>query len=81
MTVLALSYNQIVGQVSDMPSSLFFLGLAGNNLTGPIPASLGLLGKLTSLDLSYNSLSGQVSHQILVEISQNIHRNFYENWF
>ena len=36
------------------------LALAGNNLSGTVPASLSTLTKLTSLDLSYNGLSGAI---------------------
>ena len=36
------------------------LALAGNNLSGTVPASLSTLTKLTLLDLSYNGLSGAI---------------------
>ena len=40
------------------------LALAGNNLSGTVPASLSTLTKLTSLDLSDNRLSGAIPPEL-----------------
>lgn len=40
--------------------SIFFRLLQNNNISGELPAELGLLSKLQSLDLSNNHFSGGV---------------------
>ena len=40
------------------------LAVRGNNLTGPIPAAIGSLDQLDALDLSTNSLTGQIPPEI-----------------
>ena len=49
---------------SGAPARVTALGLAGESLTGTIPASLGSLFELTSLDLSGNSLTGQIPKEL-----------------
>uniref|UniRef100_K3YQ93 non-specific serine/threonine protein kinase n=1 Tax=Setaria italica TaxID=4555 RepID=K3YQ93_SETIT len=44
---------------------LAHLDLNDNNLSGPIPPSIGTLGELTLLDLSSNSLSGPIPPSIV----------------
>ncbi|XP_008805135.2 LRR receptor-like serine/threonine-protein kinase RPK2 [Phoenix dactylifera] len=63
-----LSNNMISGGISSEIGatcrSLMVFDVAGNNITGTIPASLGLLGKLVSLDLSRNWLQDQIPANI-----------------
>lgn len=47
-------------------SSLEIVSLANNRLTGAIPLALQHFGKFTTLDLSFNMLSGYVSEDFLV---------------
>ena len=48
------------GVTLDGDGRVMGLALAGNNLSGTVPASLSTLTKLTLLDLSYNGLSGAI---------------------
>ena len=48
------------GVTLDGDGRVMGLALAGNNLSGTVPASLSTLTKLTSLDLSDNQLSGAI---------------------
>ena len=52
--------NEWHGVRTDDDGRVTELALAGNGLSGPIPAELGLLVRLASLDLSGNGLSGPV---------------------
>ena len=41
------------------------LALSFNNLTGPMPASVGSLSELEDFDVEYNSMTGQLPRSIL----------------
>nr|GME05639.1 receptor-like protein kinase HAIKU2 [Ipomoea batatas] len=64
-----LASNNLSGSIPDsittMPSLLNSLNLSNNNLTGSIPRSFDNL-KLSSIDLSDNQLSGEVSYDLLI---------------
>jgi Leucine-rich repeat (LRR) protein len=66
LRILDIGKNSITGKLPDfdvMPA-LNFMGLQGNNITGTIPKSMGLLANVTHLDLSGNNLVGQIPHQL-----------------
>ncbi|VAH33311.1 hypothetical protein VPH35_021977 [Triticum aestivum] len=44
----------------EMPENLLFLNMSRNRIYGGVPASLTQLKKLTTLDLSYNQLCGEI---------------------
>ncbi|KAG0458477.1 hypothetical protein HPP92_023634 [Vanilla planifolia] len=58
------SNNLIQGEIPEKNASLCHplkvLDASGNQLTGPIPQSLGLSKNLVALDLSWNRLQGQI---------------------
>ncbi|WVZ87141.1 LOW QUALITY PROTEIN: hypothetical protein U9M48_033828 [Paspalum notatum var. saurae] len=61
LTLLDLSFNNIIGQVSQAllnMNSLNFLFLGNNSLSGSLPSSIG--PSLKNLDFSYNQLSGNL---------------------
>ncbi|CAL9186687.1 unnamed protein product, partial [Musa hybrid cultivar] len=70
LTVLDLSHNNIGGELTNLfyglstcsqGASISFLVLNGNNLTGIIPSSMGQLSRLHEVDLSSNSLAGNIT--------------------
>ncbi|CAL9049296.1 unnamed protein product [Musa banksii] len=70
LTVLDLSHNNIGGELTNLfyglstcsqGASISFLVLKGNNLTGIIPSSMGQLSQLHKVDLSSNSLAGNIT--------------------
>ncbi|KAE9449337.1 hypothetical protein C3L33_18747, partial [Rhododendron williamsianum] len=73
--IVNVSNNKIIGQIpADIESNpkqpgqirdLKYLSLAGNNLSGSIPASLGQLHSLEVLDLSSNLLSGEIPKDLV----------------
>ncbi|KAF2319624.1 hypothetical protein GH714_017674 [Hevea brasiliensis] len=64
LLALDLSHNQFSGPIPETIGehlqSLNFLSLAGNQLIGAIPASIGRLQKLVVIDLSKNNLLGSI---------------------
>ncbi|WOL09004.1 LRR receptor-like serine/threonine-protein kinase FLS2 [Canna indica] len=62
--LLDLSHNQFSGPIphdfAEMQPSLISLSLSNNNLSGEIPASVGLIQYLQVLDLSRNNLIGKI---------------------
>ncbi|KAL7536265.1 hypothetical protein ACHAXR_007034 [Thalassiosira sp. AJA248-18] len=70
LEVLDMSMNKLDGElpaevISDTEQSrLHFLSLHTNNITGPIPTSIGLLKNLTTLDLSLNQFTGDIPVEI-----------------
>ncbi|CAN6225985.1 unnamed protein product [Urochloa humidicola] len=62
--VVEVSDNLIAGaipaEIGSLCSSLVVLGIAGNQLSGMIPSSIGELSYLISLDLSRNRLGGEI---------------------
>lgn len=60
-SMLHLANNRLVGtfpaKLKDLP--LLVLNITGNNFSGEIPAELGRINCLQSLDLSYNNFSGE----------------------
>ncbi|CAL9049300.1 unnamed protein product, partial [Musa banksii] len=70
LTVLDLSHNNIGGELTNLfyglstcsqGASISSLVLKGNNLTGIIPSSMGQLSQLQEVDLSSNSLAGNIT--------------------
>ncbi|CAL9115676.1 unnamed protein product [Musa textilis] len=70
LTFLFLSHNNIGGELTNLfdglstcsqGASLSILQLNGNNLSGIIPPSMGQLSQLQELDLSSNSLEGNIT--------------------
>ncbi|MBL8146525.1 MAG: tandem-95 repeat protein [Anaerolineae bacterium] len=57
LTYLNLSYNQLTGEIPELPGSLQFVQLQSNQLTGNIP---GLPAGLQELDLGGNRLQGSI---------------------
>jgi hypothetical protein len=62
LQALDMSFNQLSGPLSDVPSSLVSLVLAGNSLKGGIPRSFQKLQRLEILDLSENDLEGPLGN-------------------
>ncbi|KAF3328674.1 putative LRR receptor-like serine/threonine-protein kinase [Carex littledalei] len=62
MIKLDASHNQLVGSIPDVSSmsSLNYLSLRGNNLTGTIPDSLGFCPSLEELFLGDNLIQGSI---------------------
>ncbi|KAL2554975.1 Leucine-rich repeat protein kinase family protein [Forsythia ovata] len=60
--VLQLCYNQLTGSIPTQWAlkKLNALAQQSNQLTGAIPASLGEMGVLMRLDLSFNRLFGSI---------------------
>ncbi|THG08816.1 hypothetical protein TEA_024267 [Camellia sinensis var. sinensis] len=56
---LNLSYNQLHGEISYIPSNAGKVYLSSNNLNGTLPR---ISSNLIELDLSKNSFSGEMSH-------------------
>ena len=52
------------GVTTDIHGSVVRLELAGNDLTGTIPAEIGVLGALDYLDLSRNELAGPIPPEL-----------------
>ncbi|CAL9116813.1 unnamed protein product [Musa acuminata var. zebrina] len=70
LTVLDLSHNNIGGELTNLfyglstcsqGASISSLVLKGNNLSGIIPSSMGQLSQLHKVDLSSNSLAGNIT--------------------
>ncbi|KAF8387953.1 hypothetical protein HHK36_026619 [Tetracentron sinense] len=62
LTRLDLKHNELSGILSpsSLPSSLHYLSLSWNRLTGPVDRVLCQLGKLNYLDLSMNRFTGSI---------------------
>ncbi|KAJ0718208.1 putative non-specific serine/threonine protein kinase [Helianthus annuus] len=72
LTKLDLSINQFNGSIPESLgrlAGLTYLSLQSNLLTGPIPVSLWQLTKLIELDVSENSLEGEVLEAHLANLS------------
>ena len=71
MTFLDLSYMQLSGTLPQniaLASSMNYLSLGNNSLSGPVPSSLGELaasGTLTSLGLRGNAFTGSLDPRLL----------------
>ena len=61
LKVLVLSSNRLTALPPDFPSSLVMLKLNDNVISATLPATLGLLTGLVTLDLSGNLISGPLS--------------------
>uniref|UniRef100_A0A1D1Z1P4 non-specific serine/threonine protein kinase n=1 Tax=Anthurium amnicola TaxID=1678845 RepID=A0A1D1Z1P4_9ARAE len=55
-----LIYGEIPASISTICRSLRYLDVAGNQITGKIPQSMGLINSLHGLDLSRNKFQGQI---------------------
>jgi hypothetical protein len=53
LAILGLSHNSLTGTIPSTPCQVFSLRLAGNQLQGSLPASMGTWTSL-ELDFSYN---------------------------
>lgn len=62
--LLDLSQNRFFGPIphdfAQLQPSLIYLSLSGNNLSGEIPVSIGLIQGLLVVDLSRNNLTGDI---------------------
>ncbi|OMP04478.1 hypothetical protein COLO4_09602 [Corchorus olitorius] len=78
---LSLSENFLFGELPDCWMKwpkLLVLKLDGNNLTGSIPTSMGMLTFLGSLHLRHNRISGELPHSlqncsylVILDLSEN----------
>ncbi|KAJ4805144.1 Leucine-rich repeat (LRR) family protein [Rhynchospora pubera] len=57
---LDLKHNQITSQVPNLPSTLQYLSLSSNQLTGQVDSILVKLNRLNFLDLAMNQLEGPI---------------------
>jgi len=70
LEVLDMSLNNLVGELpaeaisNVQESKLGFLSFHTNNITGPIPPSIGKLKNLSTLDLSSNEFSADIPSEI-----------------
>mmetsp|Transcript_4594 Transcript_4594/g.7950 ORF Transcript_4594/g.7950 Transcript_4594/m.7950 type:complete len:1277 (+) Transcript_4594:628-4458(+) len=70
LEVLDMNMNNLSGELpadaiaSAQSSKLKFLSLHSNNITGPIPTSIGQLKNVTTLDVSINHLMGDIPTEI-----------------
>lgn len=78
LTVLDMSLNNLEGKLpaeamfNTQATNLQFLSLHTNNITGPIPMSIGKLKSLRTLDLSINQFSGDLPTEIGELVDLNI---------
>ncbi|XP_021834161.1 receptor-like protein 12 [Prunus avium] len=88
---LYLSENVLAGSLNNLTSfsSLQFLDLHANQLSGKIPESIGQMSQLQYIDFSINSLKGVVSEThfsklsklIFLDLSSNsLVLNFHSDW-
>ncbi|KAJ3676521.1 hypothetical protein LUZ60_003933 [Juncus effusus] len=61
---LDLKHNSLTGQVPNLPSTLQYLSLSSNQLTGQVDSVLPKLTRLNYLDLSMNQLEGSIPSSI-----------------
>jgi len=78
-----LSNNLIIGKLPNISNytSLKYLCLSNNQLTGEIPESIGLLHQLQSLRLEENYLEGDINELHLTNLSQLIELDLSDNSF
>ncbi|KAK7364431.1 hypothetical protein VNO80_13085 [Phaseolus coccineus] len=78
---LVLSNNVIIGKLPNLSafSSLRYLDLSNNQLTGEIPESIGFLYQLQSLHLEENYLKGEINELHLTNLSQLIELDLSDN--
>ncbi|PQM37375.1 LRR receptor-like serine/threonine-protein kinase GSO2 [Prunus yedoensis var. nudiflora] len=89
---LDLSENVLKGSLNNLTSfsSLIFLNLSANQLSGKIPKSIGQMSQLWRIDFSMNSLEGVVSETHFSKLSElkyldlssnsKLVLNFHSDW-
>ncbi|CAN6876742.1 unnamed protein product [Brassica oleracea] len=81
LTRIDLKRNSLTGSISpaSLPSSLKYLSLAWNQLTGPVDRVLIRLNQLNYLDLSLNRLTGTIPGRVFAFPITNLQlqRNFF----
>ncbi|ORY44152.1 L domain-like protein [Rhizoclosmatium globosum] len=74
LQILSLSRSGLVGSLPTeigKLTNLNYMSIVGHNLTGSIPTELGQLSQLSQIDLSRNSLSGNLSQLNLLLLGGN----------
>ncbi|KAL9324001.1 hypothetical protein ACSQ67_008858 [Phaseolus vulgaris] len=81
LQTLDLSFNQITGMPPNLSvfTSLRYLDLSNNQLTGEIPKSIGLLYELKYLSLKENYFKGEINELHLTNLSKLIHLDLTDN--
>ncbi|XP_020202796.1 receptor-like protein kinase [Cajanus cajan] len=66
LTRLRLDVNNLAGTLPDFEStsSLSYMNISENKISGPIPSSLGKFTNLTDVDLSNNKFSGHIPSEL-----------------
>jgi Leucine-rich repeat (LRR) protein len=60
LQILDMHYNELVGQLPQLPSSIVYFSAATNHLTGPIPDGWNQLVNMQTIGLAFNALTGGI---------------------